>query len=83
MLGEADFWSGRYGRALAGKLLTVTAMVAISAVHDFWLGPKATRLVAGTPEALAFRRRASLIARVNALLGVAVVWAAVMLTRGG
>jgi hypothetical protein len=67
--------------ALAVKLASVTAMVLVSAVHDFVLGPMAGRLPAGSAEALAFRRRAALLARANALLGVVIVIAAVRLAR--
>ena len=76
MIGPPD-------RPLAGKLTLVAAMLAISVVHDFFLGPKATQLTPGSPESVAFRRRASWLARVNALLGLVVVWAAVLLARGG
>jgi hypothetical protein len=37
---------------------------------------------AGSPEAIAFRRRAALLARANALLGIIIVVAAVRLARG-
>lgn len=80
---STEFWSTPYGRTLGGKLGAVLVMVVVSALHDFVLGPRATRLTPGTPEAAAFRRRAVLLARVNAVLGVIVVWAAVLLARGG
>lgn len=82
VLGEPDFWATSYGRALAWKLAAVVAMVAVSALHDFVLGPRAGRLRSGSAEAVAARRRASLLARVNALLGIVVVLAAVRLARG-
>jgi uncharacterized membrane protein len=83
VLASADFWATRYGRSLAWKLGAVTAMLVVQAVHDFVVGPAASRLVPGTPEALATRRRAALLARLSALLGVIVVIAAVRLARGG
>lgn len=82
-LADASFWSRPYGRALAWKLALVAAMVSISAVHDFVLGPRASRLAPGTPEALAARRRAAWLARFNAALGVTLVAVAVRLARGG
>lgn len=82
-LGDAAFWSRPYGRALAWKLGLVAAMVSLSAVHDFVLGPLSSRLVPGSPEALAARRRAAWLARINAALGVALVAVAVRLARGG
>lgn len=81
VLGSAAFWRSSIGVALALKLASVTTMVVVSAVHDFILGPMAGRLPAGSAEALAFRRRAALLARANALLGVVIVIAAVRLAR--
>ena len=83
VLGTADFWRTAPGHALALKLVAVAAMLVVSAVHDFGLGPLAGRAPAGSPRAMVLRRRAALLARVNALLGVLVVVAAVRLARGG
>ncbi|MDH3732407.1 MAG: DUF4149 domain-containing protein [Gemmatimonadota bacterium] len=80
---DASFWATPYGRTLGGKLGAVLAMLLISAVHDFFLGPRATSLLPGSAESIVFRRRASYLARVNALLGLLVVWAAVLIARGG
>ena len=95
---DPALWSSPYGHTLAVKLAAVLAMIAISAVHDFvhgpaasrliavhdfWLGPMASRLDAGTPAAVRARRRAALLARVNAIVGLVVVIAAVRLARGG
>jgi copper resistance protein D len=82
-LSDAALWGSPYGHALAWKLATVTVMVAVSAVHDFSLGPRASRLVPGSPLALRERARAAWLARVNAVVGVALVIAAVRLARGG
>lgn len=83
VLGEAAFWGTPFGRALALKLAAVTTMIVVSLVHDLLHGPAASRAVPGSAESLAFRRRAALLARVNALVGVVVVLAAVRLARGG
>ncbi|HEU4643391.1 MAG TPA: DUF4149 domain-containing protein [Gemmatimonadaceae bacterium] len=83
VLGSAAFWETSTGHALAAKLSAVAAMITVSAVHDFVLGPRAGRAQPGSPGAVALRRRAALLARVNALLGVLVVVAAVRLARGG
>jgi copper resistance protein D len=82
-LGAAAFWRTSAGVALAIKLGAVSVMVLVSAVHDFALGPMAGRATPGSPESLALRRRAALLARANALLGVVIVCAAVRLARGG
>lgn len=83
VLGSAAFWGTAWGHALAWKLVAVAGMVAASAVHDFWLGPSASRIEPASPEARTARLRASWLARVNALLGIVVVVAAVRLARGG
>jgi uncharacterized membrane protein len=80
-LGSAAFWKTTTGHALAVKLLAVGTMITISAVHDFVQGPAASRLAAGSPAAVAARRRAMMLARINALVGVIVVIAAVRLAR--
>jgi uncharacterized membrane protein len=79
---SASFWGTSLGRALAWKLAAVTAMVSISGFHDFISGPAASRLAPGSPAALKARRRASMLARINALVGIILVIAAVRLARG-
>ncbi|HWE44314.1 MAG TPA: DUF4149 domain-containing protein [Gemmatimonadaceae bacterium] len=83
VFGSAGFWRTGSGQALAAKLVAVTVMLAVSVAHDFILGPMAGRAVAGSEPALVLRRRAALLARANALIGVVVVIAAVRLARGG
>ena len=83
VLGDAAFWATPLGIALAVKLVAVATMIAASAVHDFVLGPAASRAPTGSPSGAALRRRAALLARVNAHVGIVVVLAAVRLARGG
>jgi copper resistance protein D len=83
LLLEGTFWSTRYGTALGWKLGSVLVMVVVSAVHDFVHGPAAGRLEPGSAAALAMRRQAAWMARVNALVGIVLVIAAVRLARGG
>jgi copper resistance protein D len=80
-LGSSAFWRTPTGIALAAKTIAVIAMISISVIHDFFHGPAASRLIAGTPEAIAARRRAMVLARVNVIIGVIVVLAAVRLSR--
>jgi uncharacterized membrane protein len=82
VFGSAAFWRTTLGLALAAKLATVVTMIVVSAIHDFLLGPAAGRATAGSPGAIALRRRAALLARVNALVGILLVVAAVRLARG-
>jgi copper resistance protein D len=83
VLFDTAFWATRYGTALAWKLGAVAVMITISAVHDFAHGPAASRLAPGSPEALRARRRAALFGRINALVGIVLVLAAIRLARGG
>jgi copper resistance protein D len=83
VLGDGAFWGTRYGHALAWKLGAVGLMVAFSAVHDFVLGPSASRLTPGSDEALRARRHAAWLARVNSVVALVLVLAAVRLARGG
>ena len=83
VLGSPVFWRTAVGIALAVKLGSVATMLIVSAVHDFILGPRAGRAPSGTPRALALRRRAALLARASALIGVVLVIAAARLARGG
>jgi uncharacterized membrane protein len=80
-LGDAFFWGTGYGRMLAVKLATVTVMVALSAVHDFGIGPAAGRAQPGSAEAARLRRWASWLGRINALMGLLLVIAAVRIAR--
>jgi putative copper resistance protein D len=83
VLGSMAFWRTGIGNALAAKVAAVTVMSVVSAIHDFIDGPAAGRLTANSPAALLLRRRAALLARVNAVVGVLLVIAAVRLARGG
>lgn len=82
VLDDGAFWVSGYGHALAWKLAAVGTMIAVSALHDFVLGPAASRLVTGSPASLRARTRAAWLARINALVGLVVVVAAVRLARG-
>lgn len=83
VLGDPAFWGTRYGVALGWKLVAVTVMVGVSAVHDFVVGPAASRLAPGTTAALRMRKWAAWMARINAVVGIVLVAAAVRLARGG
>jgi copper resistance protein D len=83
VLGSRQFWRTGVGHSLACKLIAVAAMVAVSAVHDFILGPAAGRQTPGSPRAVVLRRNAAYLARVNGVLGIIIVIAAVRLARGG
>jgi uncharacterized membrane protein len=83
LLRERGFWTTPFGHMLMLKLIAVFSMLSIQAVHDFRDGPRASNTVPGSPEALRFRQRASHFARLNALLGILLIYFAVRLARGG
>lgn len=83
VLGEPSFWGTSLGVALAAKLVAVTTMLVASLVHDFVLGPAAGAAAPGSKRVIALRRRAALLARANAVVGIVIVLAAVRLARGG
>jgi copper resistance protein D len=78
-----SIWATPFGHTLAWKLVAVAAMIVVSVLHDFVLGPAAARAPARTDRARRYRVGATWLARVNAVLGVMVVILAVRLARGG
>lgn len=83
VLGDPLFWSGPLGRALGWKLGAVATMLLLQAVHDFVVGPRASRVEPGSARGRSLRRGAAWLARLSAVVGVGLVVAAVRLSRGG
>jgi copper resistance protein D len=83
VLSAGSFWGTPYGHSLAWKLVAVTAMIGISGFHDFVSGPAASRLDPGSAAGARARRNAAWLGRLNAVIGIIVVVAAVRLARGG
>jgi putative copper export protein len=84
-LASRAFWASSFGRILAVKLALVAALLALSAVHDFWLGPRANLLLQAdptSPRGIRLRRAASRCGRANLVLALAVLALAAMLARG-
>ncbi|MBX3183872.1 MAG: DUF4149 domain-containing protein [Polyangiaceae bacterium] len=79
-------WLGSsYGKSVLLKLSLFVVVLIVSAVHDFVVGPRATRAIQAdprSPEAEQLRKRASMMGRLNALLALALVAVAVTLVRG-
>ncbi len=80
--GGGAFWLSPLGRILALKLGLVAVMISLAAIHDFWLGPLAGRLPTGSVEHQRVRASVALLGRVNAILGVLLVYVATRLVRG-
>ena len=82
---DGNLFKGSFGHDLAIKLGCVTVIYVISAIHDFYIGPKATELwqqKPDDPQVKKLRKQAGLIGRLNLILGLVVVFEAVMLVRG-
>ena len=76
-----------FGKILTVKVILVSIMVVLSAIHDFLLGPKLIDLMsisASNPDSIQrmkkHRRYVSWLARTNIILGILVVACAVMLS---
>ena len=60
-------------------------VIALALYHDFVVGPAAARAMGSDPRgsaAMALRKRASWIGRVNTLLSLAIMTLALLLVRG-
>ena len=82
---NGTIFQGPFGRVLGVKLLLVTLILLFSALHDFFIGPKATILAQSAPHtssAIRARWQASWLGRVNLLLGLIVVALGILLVRG-
>lgn len=85
LMGQASFWRGPFGSTLAIKLSIVAILIAISALHDFYVGPRAAAAweqAPSAPETLGLRKLAVQCARVNLLLAILAIGLGVMLVRG-
>jgi uncharacterized membrane protein len=83
---DGSDWGSPFGRTLGLKLLLVAGILALSVVHDFVIGPRATALYRENPNAEEARRlwkQAGWIGRLNLLLALLVVALGIMLVRGG
>ncbi|TVQ09112.1 MAG: DUF4149 domain-containing protein [Balneolaceae bacterium] len=81
---SSEFWRGAYGSKLMGKLHLFSLVLIVSGVHDFWLGPKAARMMEtepNNPKTAVYRKSSSWVGRINLLLGLAILFYAVSLTR--
>jgi len=84
-LTSPELWRSEFGHILGIKLSLVALTFLLSAVHDFLIGPKATkagRLEPGSPEAQRLRRQAAWMGRFNLLMGLIIAALGVMLVRG-
>jgi len=84
-LADGAFWASAWGRVLGAKLVLVASILAVQALHDFSIGPRASALARrdpDAPEARRARRQASWIGRANLVLSLAALVLGVLLVRG-
>jgi copper resistance protein D len=84
-LAGAEFWGSDFGHILSVKLALFGGVVALSLLHDAWIGRQATRTMReqpGSGEAETLRLMASWIGRINIALSLAITLLGVMLVRG-
>lgn len=85
-LATGRLFEGPVGRALLIKLIAVGLILVVSAIHDFWLGPRASELIREdplSPRGRSLRRAAFMMGRLNFILALLAVLVAVVLVRGG
>ena len=74
-----------YGHLLATKVALVLLVIGLALYHDFVVGPAAARALEADPRgsaAMALRKRASWIGRINTLLSLVIMTLALLLVRG-
>lgn len=82
---DAEWLASPFGSTVVAKLAIFFLMIALSARHDFVVGPRAADEIARDPasaEAQKLRREASLHGRANAVIALLLVAFGVMLVRG-
>lgn len=78
---DGSFFATRFGKVLGIKLIFVVLMVAVSSVHDFYIGPRSADALAAGSESEGLRKAASWLARITAILALLVVYYATKMLR--
>lgn len=82
---NASFWDSGFGSHLFIKLHLFAGVLILSGIHDFYAGPKAAQLMSEDEDAAQtqrFRKISSWLGRINFMLGLAILYYAIRLTRG-
>lgn len=77
------FFDSTHTRLLGYKLLAVAVMLVVSGVHDWYIGPRATRAQPHTAQAERLRRAAKWLGMVTGLLVLVIAVLAVFVARPG
>ena len=78
---DLSFFEHDHTRKLGYKLLLVVAMLVVSGLHDFWLGPRATREGRTPQEMERDRKLAGWLGRTTGILVILIVVLAVLVAR--
>ncbi len=78
---DLSFFEHAHTRLLGYKLLLVIPMLVISALHDFWLGPRATKEGRSDQEIAQDRKLAAWMGRATGSLVVFIILLAVFVAR--
>ena len=82
---DPDWLASPFGKTVLAKLAVFATVLAVSAVHDFRIGPRATAAIERDSRSIAaqsLRRLAARLGRLNALLALLLVALGVVLVRG-
>lgn len=80
-LADLSFFAAPHARLLGYKLVFVGIMLVISFVHDFIIGPRASRATPDSDEARRLRRMAAILGALTGGLVLAIVILAVFVAR--
>jgi putative copper resistance protein D len=72
-----------YGPAFRAKLFLIAATLALTLLHDLVLGPKSIRVSRAAAAPHPLQKIVRLLARLNLVVGLLIILAAVYLVRGG
>ncbi len=78
---DLSFFEAGHTRLLGYKLLAIIVMLGVSGVHDWYIGPKATAVEAGSAEAERLRKIAGWLGRVTGVLVIVIACLAVFVAR--
>lgn len=80
-LFDLTFFEGKHTRLLGYKLMAVTAMLVVSGVHDWYIGPRAAEAPAGSERAERLRRIAKWLGMITGILVIVIAMLAVFVAR--
>ena len=80
-LTDGSFYQSPQGAKIGIKFVVVALMTAVTAVHDWWLGPRSSAMRHDDPGLPAARRVAGLLGMATAALSLVIVLLAIHIAR--